>query len=72
MPAGIVEYAFIGRSALPSRVTAIDHRQEDTAAGNKKPSLRRVVQEGFMAASVCRHERTNVEVIRDFTGSSVE
>jgi hypothetical protein len=51
----------IGRSALHSRSSAIDARQEDTAAGNKKPSLRRMVQEGFMAASVCHHGRTNVD-----------
>jgi hypothetical protein len=62
----------IGRSALPSRSSAIDDCQEDAAAGNKKPSLRRVVQECSMAASVCRHERTNVEVIRDFAVSRFE
>jgi hypothetical protein len=37
----------------------------------KKPSLRQVAQEGFMAASVCRHEQTNVTVIRDFARSRI-
>jgi hypothetical protein len=38
----------------------------------KKPSLRRVVQEGFMAASNCHYQQTNVNRIRDFAGVRIE
>jgi len=53
-------YTIPGRNAGLSRVSAIDDSQEYTTTG-KKNLPRRVTQEGFMAASVCRHEQTNVE-----------
>jgi hypothetical protein len=53
-------YAFTGRNALLSGVSAIDDSQEKPPRA-KKILPRRVTQEGFMAASVCRHEQTNVE-----------
>jgi len=56
---------------LPSRISPIDDRQADTTAGNQKPSLRRVAQEGFVATSVCRHEQTDVKVIRDLAASGL-
>jgi hypothetical protein len=49
----------------------MDDSEHDDPPGKKKPP-RRLVQEGFMAASVRRHERTTVEMIRDFAGSGFE
>jgi hypothetical protein len=64
-------YVFTGRSALASRVSAIDDRQADTTPGNQKPSPRRVAQAGFVAASGCRHEQTDFKVIRDLAASGL-
>jgi hypothetical protein len=43
------------------KVSAIDDGQGDNTTRKKEPSPRPGVQEGFMAASVCRHESTEVE-----------
>jgi hypothetical protein len=56
------EYPFTGRNALLSNVSALDESQDKNTTGKKKPSPRRVAQEGFMAASVCRQEQTDVDV----------
>ena len=63
--------AFPGRSALPSRVPAIDDSQAETTTCKKKPSLRRVAPEGFRAASISCPRQTDVKVIEDFAGCGI-
>jgi hypothetical protein len=45
-----------------STVRALEDRQDDPTTGKKKPSPRRVAQEGFVAESACRHEQTDFKV----------
>jgi hypothetical protein len=64
-------YAFTGRNALPSKAPAIEDIQDHSATG-KKSSPRPVAQEGFMAASVCQTEQTDLKWIRDFAANRIE
>jgi hypothetical protein len=64
-------YAFSGRNALPSKAPAIEDIQDNSATGNES-SPRRVAQEGFMAASVCHAEQTDLQWIRDFAANRIE
>jgi hypothetical protein len=50
----------------------MDNSQGNSTSGKKKPSPRRVAQEGFMATSVSRHEPTDISGSRDLPGSAVD
>jgi len=63
--------AFAGWSTLPSRVSPIDDGQADTTTGNKKPSLRRVAPEGFVAAPIYRPKQTDVQKLQGFAGCEI-
>ena len=55
-------YAFTGRDALRSKVSAIDDSRDNSTTGKKKALPARVAQEGFMAESVYRRGQTDVKV----------
>jgi hypothetical protein len=49
----------------------MDDGQADSTTGKKKPSLRRVAPEGFVAASIYRPGQTKIKVIQDFADCAI-